>query len=97
MGGTLQNTEPIEKTSIFMKRNTFLESSLKNRFSREILVGKRTARGQQEASKRPEEARKRPARGQEEASNKPATGQQEATKRPGKAPHAGDLAKHRNH
>ena len=53
-----------------MKRiHRFWEPFLKNRFSREILEGKR------EASKKP--------RGQHEASKKPARSQQEASKRQG--------------
>ena len=63
-----------------MKRLYVFASLPKNRFSREILVGKL------EASKRPakgqEEASKRPARSQHEASKRPARGQQEARKEP---------------
>ena len=90
MGGTPRNTETIEKQVFSCREFTSFASPLKNRFSKEIFVGKlevsKKPRGQQEASKRPargqQEASKRPARGQQEASKRPARGQQEASKRP---------------
>ena len=93
MGGTPRNTESVEKQPF----STVFASLPKNRFPREILVGKleaskKPARSQQEASKRPargEEASKRPARGQQEASKRPARGQE--------ASNGGDPTKHRNH
>ena len=68
---------------------------MKNRFSREILVGKleaskKPARCQEEASKRPasgqQEASKKPEASQQDASKTPARGQEEASKRPGRGP-----------
>ena len=82
------------KNSYFHEEFTVFASLPKNRFSREILVGKL-------------EASKKPAKGQEEASKKPARSQHEASKRPAKAskrpgrgqegsPNGGGLTKHRN-
>ena len=89
-GGPHETPKPL-KNSYFHEENSPILGALKNRFSREIFVGKlvaskRPARRQQEASKKPtrgqQEASKRPARGQQEASKKPARSQQEASKRP---------------
>ena len=88
MGGTPRNTETIEKQLFSCRKFTVFASLPKNRFPREILVGKleparsqqearkRPARGQQAASKRPAEASSKPARRQQDASKKPGRGQQ---------------------
>ena len=56
MGGTLRNTETIEKQQFSWREFTNFASLVKNRFSREIFVGKLVAskgpaRGQQEAKR----------------------------------------------
>ena len=77
-GGPHETPKPLKNKHFHEENFTSFGSSLKNRFSREILVGKL------EASKKPrgrQEARKRTARGQQEASKRPARRQQEARKR----------------
>ena len=98
-GGPHETPKPLKNSHFHEENSPFSRAFPKNRFSREILVGKL------EASKKPErgqeEASKRPARGQQEASSKPGRRQQEASKRPARgqeeAPNGGDPTKHQNH